>query len=201
MPTLTVAENLLLGAPGTMGGPLSWPIVKVLEEAKALATRLDWNLPWDSLTGGLPLGTQQRIEILKALRGDKKLVLFDEPTAVLTPTETPELFGVIRRLADEGRGVVFISHKLDEVLALADRVTVLRRGKVVAHFDEPGKADKAALAAAMVGEDTEAAKMLAKGREMPLPLPRLRRPPPLKREGVRDYLCARLPWRAVAVLN
>jgi general nucleoside transport system ATP-binding protein len=162
VPTLTVAENLLLGAPGSAGGALRWPLAQVRSEAEALATRLGWELPWDSLTGGLPLGTQQRIEILKALRGDTKIVLFDEPTAVLTPTETPELFEVIRRLADEGRGVVFISHKLDEVLALSDRITVLRRGRVVARFDARGEADEAALASAMVGEDSEAARMLAR---------------------------------------
>ncbi len=160
VPSLSVGENLLLGASARLGGPWSYPLRSVLGEAKALAEQLGWKLPWDALAGSLSVGVQQRIEILKALRGGAKLLLFDEPTSVLTPTETPELFDVIRRLAQEGRGVVFISHKLDEVLSLADRITVLRRGKVVASFAR-SEADEALLATAMVGEESEAARMLA----------------------------------------
>lgn len=167
VPTLTVAENLLLGGSG--GGPLSWPLRAVLAQARALADRLGWDVPWEARAGELPLGIQQRVEILKALRGDARLLLFDEPTAVLSPTETPELFAVIRRLAEEGRGIVFISHKLDEVRELADRVTVLRRGRVVARFETLEDADRGALADAMVGEDTEASRMLASGHRPEIP--------------------------------
>jgi simple sugar transport system ATP-binding protein len=133
VPTLSVRENLLLGASPHFGGPLSYPARAVLDEARSLADRLGWGdtIPWHERAGDLPVGAQQRVEILKALRGDTRVLIFDEPTAVLTPTETPELFATIRRLADEGRGIVFISHKLDEVMALAQRITVLRRGQVV----------------------------------------------------------------------
>ncbi|WP_394794255.1 ABC transporter ATP-binding protein [Armatimonas sp.] len=150
VPPLSIAENLLLSADKAKGGPLSWPLKSVLAEAQALAKSLGWNLPWDALSGSLPVGTQQRIEILKALRGQTKILIFDEPTAVLTPTETPELFATLRQLAAEGKGIVFISHKLDEVLALSERVTVLRRGKVVARLTT-AECDAGMLAEAMVG--------------------------------------------------
>jgi simple sugar transport system ATP-binding protein len=163
VPPLSVAENLLLGASADKGGPLSYPIRTVLDEAKALAERLGWTIPWEHAAGSLPVGTQQRVEILKALRGETKLLIFDEPTAVLTPTETPELFATIRRLAAEGRGIVFISHKLDEVLELAGRITVLRRGRVVARLDA-ASSDAPALARAMVGDDSKAAEVLRAGQ-------------------------------------
>ena len=160
VPPLPVRENLLLGASPQFGGPLSYPVDRVLEEARAVADRLGWVIPWNAPAGSLPVGTQQRVEILKALRGETRVLIFDEPTAVLTPTETPELFQTIRRLADEGRGVVFISHKLDEVLSLAKRVTVLRRGRVV-HQTTTRETDAGRLARAMVGDDSDAARMLA----------------------------------------
>ena len=172
IPPLSVRENLLLGASADKGGPLSYPIDKVLAEASALADTLGWRIPWDKPAGDLPVGDQQRIEILKALRGETRVLIFDEPTAVLTPTETPELFQTIRRLAGEGRGIVFISHKLDEVLNLAQRVTVLRRGAVV-HRTTTGETTAAGLAEAMVGKDSEAAGMLAASSpHPPSPSPR-----------------------------
>lgn len=160
IPPLSVRENLLLGAAREMGGPLSYPIEKALSEAETVAQRLGWRIPWDAPAGTLPVGTQQRVEILKALRGETRVLIFDEPTAVLTPTETPELFETIRNLAGEGRGIIFISHKLDEVLHLAGRVTVLRRGQVV-HRTRTSETDAAGLAEAMVGKDSEAASLLA----------------------------------------
>lgn len=175
VPPLSVKENLLLGASPQMGGALSYPIGKVLDEARSLASRLGWQIPWDAPAGSLPVGTQQRVEILKALRGITRVLIFDEPTAVLTPTETPELFGTIRRLAAEGRGIVFISHKLDEVLALADSITVLRRGKVVTRT-RAAETDARALAEAMVGRDSEAAALLS-------PRPSVPRPPQKERRG------------------
>ena len=150
VPPLSVRENLLLGASADKGGPLSYPLRSVVAEARAIADRLGWRIPWDAPAGDLPVGTQQRIEILKALRGTTRVLIFDEPTAVLTPTETPELFATIRALAGEGRGIVFISHKLPEVLALAHEVTVLRRGRVV-HRTRAGGTDAPRLAEAMVG--------------------------------------------------
>ncbi len=81
--------------------------------------------------GSLSVGWQQRVEILKALYRDARILVLDEPTAVLTPQETKEIFAVLRRLADEGHSIIFISHKLFEVLEIADRITVIRRGRVV----------------------------------------------------------------------
>ncbi|MBC8101522.1 MAG: ABC transporter ATP-binding protein [Cytophagales bacterium] len=162
VPPLSVSENLLLGTAPGMGGLLSYPIRRVLDEARSLADRLGWRIPWNAPVGSLPVGTQQRIEILKALRGVTRVLIFDEPTAVLTPTETPELFDTLRRLAGEGRGIVFISHKLDEVLALSETITVLRRGRVVART-RAAETDARSLAEAMVGPDREASSLIQDG--------------------------------------
>ena len=149
VPSLSVAENLLLGASPAMGGAFSYPLRAALTEAQTIAARLNWTIPWNTPCGDLPVGLQQRVEILKALRGQTRVLIFDEPTAVLSPTETPELFATLRTLAGEGRGIVFISHKLDEVLSLADCITVLRRGRVVLNATTP-ETTASALAAAMV---------------------------------------------------
>ena len=85
----------------------------------------------------LPVGVQQRVEILKALANDAKYLIFDEPTAVLTPQEIDELIEVMRSLRDEGKAIVFITHKLREVRAIADTITVIRRGKVVGRPSPP----------------------------------------------------------------
>jgi simple sugar transport system ATP-binding protein len=106
----------------------------------------------DSKVGDLSVGIQQRIEILKALYRGARVLILDEPTAVLTPQETAEIFGVLRRLADEGTSIVFISHKLYEVLEIADRITVIRRGKVVGQAD-PKTATEEQLAEMMVGRE------------------------------------------------
>ena len=100
------------------------------------------------------MGWQQRVEILKALYRNAKVLVLDEPTAVLTPQETDEIFTVLRRLAQEGHSIVFISHKLYEVLAIADRITVIRRGKVVGER-LPADTDEDDLAALMVGRDVQ----------------------------------------------
>ena len=122
VPTFTVAENLALA---------SREKCSPLPQAKAMAQRLGWTLPFDARIADLPVGTQQRVEILKALLGDTSILLFDEPTAVLAPSEINDLFTVLRALRDEGRSLVFVSHKLNEVLALCNRVTILRRGRNV----------------------------------------------------------------------
>ena len=122
VPTFTVAENLALASPDRR---------PPLREAREIAQRLGWAIPFGACVADLPVGTQQRVEILKALLGDVRTLLFDEPTAVLAPTEVGELFAVLRALRAEGRSLVFVSHKLNEVMALCDRVTVLRRGRAV----------------------------------------------------------------------
>ncbi|MEZ5127162.1 MAG: ATP-binding cassette domain-containing protein [Micropruina glycogenica] len=110
-----------------------------------------YNLPVDpdALIEDLPVGVQQRVEILKALANDAQYLIFDEPTAVLTPQEIDELMVVMQKLRDEGKGIVFITHKLREVRAIADRITVLRRGKIVGQA-EPGTSETE-LAQLMVG--------------------------------------------------
>jgi simple sugar transport system ATP-binding protein len=128
VPQLTVTENIILGT------GLAWRL-NVSEKAEEIA-RLSrsYHLEVDPLArvGDLPVGTQQRVEILKALYRQAQLLILDEPTAVLTPPEIQSLFKVLRQLADAGRTIIFISHKLEEVMQLCDTVTVLRGGKVVA---------------------------------------------------------------------
>src|SRR5258706_284558 len=106
------------------------------------------------VVGELSVGWQQRVEFLKALYRIAKVLVLDEPTAVLTPQETDEIFAVLRRLAEEGHSIVFISHKLYEVLAIADRITVIRRGRVVGSRI-PAETDEGDLAALMVGRDVQ----------------------------------------------
>jgi len=122
VPTFTVAENLALASFGKKSP---------LDHAANLARRLGWLIPFQSRITDLPVGTQQRVEILKALLGEARILLFDEPTAVLAPSEIEELFTVLRSLRAAGRSLVFVSHKLNEVMALCDRVTVLRHGHLV----------------------------------------------------------------------
>jgi simple sugar transport system ATP-binding protein len=98
---------------------------------RELSERYRLEVDPDALVEELPVGVQQRVEILKALANDAKYLIFDEPTAVLTPQEIDELIEVMRSLRDEGRAIVFITHKLREVRAIADKITVIRRGKVV----------------------------------------------------------------------
>jgi simple sugar transport system ATP-binding protein len=119
-------------------------------EIIALSKRYGLEVDPDAVIEDLPVGMQQRVEILKALRKDVKLLILDEPTAVLTPQEIDELLGVIRNLATSGVGVVLITHKLHEVMTVADRVVVLRGGKLVG-TTTPKETDEAGLAQMMVG--------------------------------------------------
>src|SRR5690606_33992566 len=105
----------------------------------------------DALVADLPVGVQQRVEIIKALIRDARVLILDEPTAVLTPQETEELFSVMRSLRASGRSIVFITHKLKEVKAVADRITVIRRGAVVGTAGP--EASERELAGLMVGRD------------------------------------------------
>jgi simple sugar transport system ATP-binding protein len=133
VPAFTVAENLALDTlPQSWEGPK--PYRPTAEAAGTLdyARSLGWNLPADARVCDLSVGVQQRVEIVKALATDARLLIFDEPTAVLSHSEIEELFAVLRRLRDAGKTVLLIAHKLAEILAVADRVTVLRRGHRVA---------------------------------------------------------------------
>lgn len=149
VPEFTVAENLALARTKGLFRPLD--VAAAAQSALDLARRLGWEVPGDAKVRTLPVGVQQRIEILKCLSGEAPVLILDEPTAVLTPEEVEDLFRVIRQVKKEGRIVVLIAHKLDEVLAIADRVTVLRLGEKVASA-LIGEVDAPRLAHWMVGE-------------------------------------------------
>jgi general nucleoside transport system ATP-binding protein len=144
----TVAENVLLGADG------GFRLARADVEAKVadLADRYGLPVKPSARIWQLSVGEQQRVEILKALYRESRVLILDEPTAVLTPQEAERLFRTLRQMAAEGRTVVFISHKLDEVMAVADRITALRRGKRMATVDR-SETTKGELARLMVGRD------------------------------------------------
>src|SRR5437868_8843507 len=132
VPVLTVAENILLGEE-TMANPIFLDRREAHRRIVELGRRFGFEIDPEAKVGSLSVGWQQRVEILKALYRDARILVLDEPTAVLTPQETEEIFGVLKRLAGEGRSIIFISHKLHEVLETADRRSVLRRGRRGGH--------------------------------------------------------------------
>ncbi|XVU24818.1 ABC transporter ATP-binding protein [Actinoplanes sp. CA-054009] len=152
VPVFTVAENIALGAEEVRGGPLGF-LDRRRSRKDVLETSRKYGLPVDpdALVENLPVGAQQRVEIVKALTRDVDLLILDEPTAVLTPQETDELLAVMRSLAESGKSIVFITHKLREVKAIADRITVIRRGRTVGTATPDTSEDE--LAALMVGRD------------------------------------------------
>ena len=130
VPVMTVAENMMLGHEPTKAGQVL-DIASAREMVRTLSAKHGLPVDPDAEVEDLPVGTQQRVEILKALSRKVDLLILDEPTAVLTPQETDELLGVMKELAASGTSIVFITHKLREVLAVSDRVYVLRQGAVV----------------------------------------------------------------------
>jgi simple sugar transport system ATP-binding protein len=142
----TVTENVILGDEGSAILDMESAHRKVAE----LAQTYGFQVRPSALIEDLSVGEEQRVEILKALYRGVEILILDEPTAVLTPLEAKDLFANLRRLRDDGKAIVFISHKLDEVLDIADRITVLRRGKVVGETT-PAETSKAKLAEMMVG--------------------------------------------------
>ncbi len=149
VPEFTVAENFALGTLKGLGGRLD--LREVDARLNTVCAELGWEIDPSARTGSLPVGVQQRLEIVKALAGETRVLILDEPTAVLSPSEVEDLFRVVQRLRDEGVCVVLIAHKLSEVLSVADRVTVLRRGAVVAS-SAVADVDSRILAEWMVGE-------------------------------------------------
>jgi simple sugar transport system ATP-binding protein len=152
---LSVLDNVMLGTE-----PLWRPVSRRREARSTLldaARRFGLQVDPDARVGTLSVGERQRVEILKALVRGAKILILDEPTAVLTPQESESLFATLAQLVAEGLSIVFISHKLDEVLGVSDRVAVLRGGRLVAEFDARA-ADKRQLAAAMVGREVAPAK-------------------------------------------
>jgi ABC-type uncharacterized transport system ATPase subunit len=149
VPVLSVAENVVLGQEiSSVAGVLDMRTAE--RRIRELADRLGFTVDPRARVDQLSLGQQQRVEILKAIYRGARILVLDEPTAVLTPQETREIFGVLRRLREDGTSIIFISHKLDEVLEIADRITVIRRGKVVG-TREPSKTNQDELAELMVG--------------------------------------------------
>jgi ABC-type uncharacterized transport system ATPase subunit len=150
VPSFTVAQNILLGVEPTRYG-----FVRRREEtARVRALEGEFGLPVDpaARVGDLPVSLQQRVEILKTLQRDARILILDEPTAVLTPQEAQELFGVIRGLAGRGRTVIFITHKLLEVMEVAHRVSVMRRGRMIG-TKPVAETNVRELARMMVGRD------------------------------------------------
>jgi ABC-type uncharacterized transport system ATPase subunit len=148
IPVFTVAENVMLGHEETkFGGRLN--LEGARERVREISQRFGFDVDPDALIEDLPVGVQQRVEIIKALAQDAHVLVFDEPTAVLTPQETDELIGIMKQLRDEGTSIVFITHKLREVREVADRITVIRLGKVVGEAQPT--APNTELASLMVG--------------------------------------------------
>ncbi|MCC6804958.1 MAG: ATP-binding cassette domain-containing protein, partial [Anaerolineae bacterium] len=148
VPVLTVTENIMLGDEATRGLFLDRRAARkrILEISEQYGLDVD---P-DALVKDLPVGVQQRVEIIKALYRKADILILDEPTAVLTPQETEGLFRIMNSLLERGVSIIFISHKLKEVLEICVEIAVLRMGKVVGHAD-PGRATEEMLAEMMVG--------------------------------------------------
>lgn len=148
--TMTVTENIVLGA--EPGGAGALDLKKAAGEIRALSDEFKLSVDPHAVIETLSVGQQQRVELLKALYRQARLLILDEPTAVLTPQEVEEFFAILRRMREQGKTVVIITHKLSEVLAISDDVTVMRDGKVVGRL-KTGETNAAKLARLMVGRD------------------------------------------------
>ncbi len=151
IPVMTVAENIVLAQEPTRAGVLL-DYDAARERVRHLSETFRFAIDPDARVEEITVGQQQRVEILKALYRRADILILDEPTAVLTPPEATELFGILRTLVREGMSVIFISHKLNEVLEIADRITVVRRGKKIDTVPREGATEEG-LARAMVGRE------------------------------------------------
>ncbi len=150
IPVFTVAENIMLGDETTKRGMLDRQAVST--RVKDLSHQHGLAVNPEALVGQLPVGAQQRVEIVKTLYRNAQILILDEPTAVLTPQEADELFVIMRGLTERGVSIIFITHKLKEVLAVSDRITVMRAGRVVGTVT-PKQTNQAKLASMMVGRE------------------------------------------------
>ena len=148
--TLTVAENVVLGREPVRGAMLD--VARAIADVKRIGDQYGLRVEPERLVGELSVGEAQRVEILKTLFRGARILILDEPTAVLSPLEVKELWGVLRRLRDDGATIVLITHKLDEVMDISDRITVMRHGQTVARL-ETREATPEVIARAMVGRD------------------------------------------------
>jgi len=147
IPVFTVAENIVLGHEQSKRGLLTLADAK--KKIKSIADEFKFEIDPDALIEEIPVGIQQRVEIIRALMYDAKVLILDEPTAVLTPQETDELLNMMRALKAKGTSIIFITHKLREVKAVADKITIIRRGKVVGTASPSASQEE--LASLMVG--------------------------------------------------
>ena len=148
--TLTVAENVVLGREPVRGAMLD--VARAIADVRRIGEQYGLRTEPERLVGELSVGEAQRVEILKTLFRGARILILDEPTAVLSPLEVKELWGVLRRLRDDGATIVVITHKLDEVMDISDRITVMRHGQTVARL-ETREATPEVIAKAMVGRD------------------------------------------------
>ena len=151
IPVMTVAENIVLAAEPTRGAVVL-DLATARRRVEELAAAFSFSIDAHAKIENISVGQQQRVEILKALYRRADILILDEPTAVLTPQEAHELFTILKNLVREGMSIIFISHKLNEVLEIADRVTVLRRGKKIETLPAAGATEQS-LASLMVGRD------------------------------------------------
>jgi simple sugar transport system ATP-binding protein len=151
IPVFTVAENIVLGHEDVHRGRLTLTDAKL--KIKKISDDFKFEIDPDALIEDLPVGIQQRVEIIRALMYDAKVLILDEPTAVLTPQETDELLNIMRTLKSKGTSIIFITHKLREVKAVADRISVIRRGKVVGTTSPTTSQEE--LASMMVGHEVD----------------------------------------------
>lgn len=150
VPVMTVAENIMLGSETVRNGLLD--VRKVAEQVTELSKRYQLDVDPDAIIEDLPVGMRQRVEIIKTLYRNANILILDEPTAVLTPQEIEGLFKVMELLRGQGKSIIFITHKLKEVLRIADRINVLRGGRVVGEAN-PKTSTQAQLASMMVGRE------------------------------------------------
>jgi simple sugar transport system ATP-binding protein len=152
IPVFTVVENIILGNEKTnKAGLLNLETARA--EIRRISDEFNFNVDPDALVEELPVGIQQRVEIIRALIYDAQVLILDEPTAVLTPQETDELLRNLKKLRDSGRSIVFISHKLREVKEIADKISIIRRGKVVGSASPTASQEE--LASLMVGREVD----------------------------------------------
>jgi simple sugar transport system ATP-binding protein len=153
VPVFTVTENVVLGVePTEFGGVIDQKEAK--QEVAEISAKYGLAVDPDGVIEDLPVGVQQRVEIIKVLFREAEILVFDEPTAVLTPQEVEEFFGIVYSLRDAGKGIIFITHKLGEVLEVADRITVLRGGRTIGTV-LPAETNDDELALMMVGRPVE----------------------------------------------
>jgi simple sugar transport system ATP-binding protein len=169
VPVLTVTENVILGDEMVTAGGVFLDRAKAAAHIRSISEEYHLEVDPEAYVGDLPVGLQQRVEIIKLLYRNADILILDEPTAVLTPQEAGDLFKIMRSLTDRGKSIIFITHKLKEVLGVAERITVLRHGEVVG-TTTPAETNENRLAAMMVGREVtlEVARTPAKPGEVVL---------------------------------